>query len=120
MKVSAKDFKNAVVLFEGSIIDAEKDPTTAGLLTAAFATKADEVNKGIDDFAKDGMVETDEIRKFLDAWLAKCDKKIVFHPKFPKLLSLLGINVGTIEITEAQVNAFFDEMLPAVSASAIQ
>ena len=124
MKLAVKDFKSALTLFEGSLIDAQDSDAKAGILTGLFAMKSDDINKGIDAIAKDGFVETDSIRKFLDGWLSRCGGNIELTPKIPQallaFLELVGVKLDKFVVSKAQVDSFFNEMIPAANSSAIQ
>ena len=97
MKVSAADFKNAVTMFEASIIEQTND------LTNKFFT-----------------VGNDEFRALVDAGLKGGGGQIVLKPEIPTLARLIGVTIKDITITAAEAEEFFTKTIPQVSPSLIQ
>ena len=120
MKVSAADFKNAVTMFEASIIEQTNDLTNKSALAMAFTKYAPKIDAAIVDMAKDGMVDVDEFRALVDAGLKGGGGQIVLKPEIPTLARLIGVTIKDITITAAEAEEFFTKTIPQVSPSLIQ
>ena len=120
MKVSATDFRNAVLMFEAKLIEQTSDWTNKSALAIAFQKIAPNVNEAIASAAKDGMVDVDAIRALVEAGIKGGGGKIVLKPKFPDWASLIGVSIKDITITAEEAEEFFTKTIPQVSPSAIE
>lgn len=120
MKVSVADFKNAVLMFEGALVDGASSATNKSVLAIALTKFAPQIDNAIAYVVKDGMVDIDEIKALVEAGIKGGGGKIVLMPKFPDWLSLLGVTIKDITITAAEVEEFFTKTIPQVSKTAIE
>ena len=120
MKVSVADFKNAVLMFEGALIDGASSVTNKSALAMAFTKFAPQINDAIASLVKDGMVDVDAIKELMDAGIKGGGGKIVLMPKFPDWVSLLGVTIKDITITAAEAEEFFTKTIPQVSKTVME
>lgn len=120
MKVTATEFKNAVLLFEAGLMEQTGDPTNKSALAMAFTKFAPQIDAAIAGMSKDGLVNVDEVKTYIDAGLKGGGGKIVLKPEIPQWARLLGVTIKDITITSQEAEEFFTKTLPAVSPSAVQ
>lgn len=120
MKISAVDFKNAMLMFEAGLIDSASTITNKSALAIVLKKFAPQIDKAIASIVKDGMVDVDEIKALVEAGIKGGGGKIVLMPKFPDWLSLLGVTIKDITITAAEAEEFFTKTIPQVSKTVIE
>ena len=120
MKVSVADFKNAVVVLEAKMIEGFEKTIDKGALGGVFFKYAPQIDEAIVKASKDGMVNCDELREFVNAVVTSAGGKIVLEPEIPALARLVGVTIKNITITQRDVDDFFEVTIPQVSPSAIR
>ena len=120
MKVTTTEFKNAVLLFESGLIEQTGDLTNKSALAMAFTKFAPQIDSAIAALSKDGFVNVDEVKTYIDAGLKGGGGKIVLKPEIPQWARLIGVTIKDITITSQEAEDFFTKILPAVSPSAVQ
>ena len=119
MKISAVDFKNAVLMFEAGLIDGASSLTNKSALAIAFTKFTPQIDRAIASVATDGMVDVDAIKELVDAGIKGGGGKIVLAPQFPEWAPLLGVTIKDITITAAEAEEFFTKTIPQVSKTMI-
>lgn len=120
MKVSVADFKNAVLMFEGALIEGASSATNKSVLAIVFTKFAPQIDKAIASLVVDGMVDVDAIKELVDAGIKGGGGKIVLTPQFPDWVPLLGVTIKDITITAAEAEEFFTKTIPQVSKTVIE
>ena len=121
MKISVKDFKDALKNFETNVVatqNTKMNKFVMGVAFGVFNAKADGMVKSFLD--ANGMVEVDALRSAVEAGMdAVGDGVLDIVPEISPDLRFVGVTIKTIKITKDDFNDFFDNIIPQVSPSAI-
>ena len=121
MKVTLKDFKNAVIMFEGKLVDQTGEVTNKSALAMAFCWFAPKIDEAIASVSVDGMVDVGFVKTLIEAGIrgSGCGK-LVLVPQIPDWARRLGVTIKEISVSSEEAEEFFTKTIPAVCPSAIE
>lgn len=120
MKVSVADFKNALTLFEASIVESQSTSMNKFAMGVALSRLNGETDKMLASFLDaNGMVDVDRLRAEVDAGMKASGGELEITPEIDPKLRLFGVTIKSVKFTKADFANFFDSILPSVSPSAI-
>ena len=114
MKVTVPQFKLAFAAFSDEMVRSVKDKMRRALVGAKMVGVGKALSVALDNMCKDGMVDTDEIKEYVDGALRPCDGEIPYKMEFV----VMGIKIADpvdFIIRQADADKFFNETLPAAT-----
>ena len=119
MKVPASVFNAALAQFELGISRQFQQSINQFAMGAIFRKMQEDLDEALAAYVdKDGLVDCDALRAYVNAGLAASDGKVTFKPKIPKALLFLGVGIQDITITQAEWDEFFDKTIPSFQSVA--
>ena len=121
MKVSVKNFKEALKHFETNVVATQCTTMNKFVMGVAFGrlnAKADDMIKSFLD--ANGMVDVDALRSDVEAGMDAVGEDVLdIVPEINPDLRLMGVTIKTIKITKDDFKDFFENILPAVANAAV-
>jgi len=119
MKLSTAEFKSAVLLLEGALMDRYENLADKGAIGVVLYDYAQSIDEGIAGMSEGGLVDCDKLRGRVNAFLKAAGGKFVYKSNVnPLLRKLVGITIDEVAFTQADADYFFDEIIPSVEQAA--
>lgn len=116
MKVTKHQFITAFAAFADELVRCIPDESKfqRGLAGATMVGLTKKLSAYLDATCKDGKVDTDEIREYVDGAMRPCDGEIPYTMQF----AVFGYEIAkpiVFKIRQEDADKFFDKTIPAIA-----
>ena len=120
MKVSKKDFKEALKHFETNVVATQNTKMDMFVMGVAFGRLNAKADAMIEDYLdEDGMVDAGKFRADIKNGMDAVGEDVLdVVPEISPELRKIGVTIKTIKITKDDFKDFFDNILPSVATPA--